>query len=189
MTAPPSPRVLTTLIVSAALHALALAAAHRPVFELARPGAFEPIEIELLGTAAPQASIPQRPLVAAAKARAATGSESAPAEASGSDAGDGAPGAEAMVRARADVAALNNPKPAYPLAARRRGMQGRVLLAAHVRMDGVCAEVHLKQSSGYALLDESALEAVRHWRFLPAQRGGVAIDSWVEVPVNFRLES
>jgi protein TonB len=39
------------------------------------------------------------------------------------------------------------------------------------------------------LLDESALSAVRRWRFVPAQRAGAAIDSWVDVPVSFRLES
>jgi protein TonB len=93
-----------------------------------------------------------------------------------------------IVEARADVAALNNPKPAYPLAARRRGVEGRVLVSAHVHADGSCAEVRLKRSSGHVLLDESALDAVRRWRFLPARRAGAPIDSWVDVPVSFRLD-
>jgi protein TonB len=91
------------------------------------------------------------------------------------------------VEARVDVAALNNPKPPYPLAARRLGLEGRVLLAARVTADGACAEVRLKQSSGHALLDASALESVRRWRFLPARHGDSPVESWVEVPVSFRL--
>jgi protein TonB len=91
------------------------------------------------------------------------------------------------VEARHDVAALNNPKPPYPLAARRHGLEGRVLLTAHVRADGRCAEVRLRASSGHELLDHAALETVRRWRFLPARRGDTAIDSWVEIPISFRL--
>ena len=91
------------------------------------------------------------------------------------------------VEARHDVAAFRNPKPPYPLAARRRGLEGRVLLSAHVRADGRCAEVRLRVSSGHELLDHAALDTVRHWRFLPARHGDTAVDSWVEIPISFRL--
>jgi protein TonB len=56
-----------------------------------------------------------------------------------------------------------------------------------VREDGRCGEVEVRQSSGYDLLDASALQTVKNWRFVPASRGGVAVDSWVEVPIVFRL--
>jgi len=94
-----------------------------------------------------------------------------------------------LVEARYDVAAFYNPKPPYPLAARRRGLEGRVLLAAHVRADGRCAEVRLRASSGHELLDAIALDTVRRWRFLPARRGDAAVDSWVEIPISFKLAS
>lgn len=96
-------------------------------------------------------------------------------------------GENAIVGARYDAAALNNPKPHYPLAARRRGIEGQVLLVALVKADGSCAQVTIKQSSGHGELDTAALETVRRWRFIPARRGDTAVESWVEVPITFRL--
>lgn len=81
-----------------------------------------------------------------------------------------------------------NPKPVYPLLARRSGAQGEVVLRIHVRPDGSVATVELARSSGFALLDESATRTVREsWRFIPARLDGVAIESWVEVPIKFVL--
>ncbi len=95
---------------------------------------------------------------------------------------------ETMVQARYQAEMLNNPKPPYPLAARLRGQQGRLLLAVQVYADGSCGDIRTEQSSGYALLDAAARETVRHWHFLPARRGSVAVDAWVEIPITFRLE-
>ena len=53
---------------------------------------------------------------------------------------------------------------------------------------GSVAAVELARSSGSTLLDEAATRAVRdRWRFIPARRDGVAIESWVEVPIKFVL--
>jgi len=35
-------------------------------------------------------------------------------------------------------------------------------------------------------LDDSALEAVRAWRFEPARRMGAVVDAWVEIPIRFQ---
>jgi protein TonB len=90
---------------------------------------------------------------------------------------------------RFNAAYLNNPPPAYPLAARRRGMEGRVLVRAEVQADGSCNRVELKKTSGHDLLDQAALEAVKKWRFVPARKGGQAVAAWVEVPITFNLEN
>jgi protein TonB len=90
---------------------------------------------------------------------------------------------------RFNAAYLNNPPPAYPLAARRRGMEGRVMVRAEVQQDGRCAQVELKQGSGHELLDRAALEAVGKWRFVPARQGGQAVTAWVEVPITFKLNN
>lgn len=82
---------------------------------------------------------------------------------------------------------LNNPKPAYPAFARRRGIQGTVLLTVKVDISGLPEEVTVKQGSGYAILDRSALRTVKRWRFVPAQRGGVAVRATVDVPIRFQL--
>jgi len=83
---------------------------------------------------------------------------------------------------------LRNPAPRYPVAARRAGEQGTVTLRVLVTRDGQPARVDVEKSSGSAHLDAAALEAVRGWRFVPARRGTDAIESWVLVPVVFRLE-
>ena len=83
---------------------------------------------------------------------------------------------------------LSNPRPAYPPLARRRGEEGQVLLRVLVSTGGRAAQLELQQSSGSALLDEAAQAAVRQWKFVPAQRGGVAVESRVLVPIVFRLE-
>lgn len=91
--------------------------------------------------------------------------------------------------ARFNAAYLNNPPPAYPLAARRRGIEGGVLVRAEVQADGSCSRVELKKTSGSELLDQAALEAVRKWRFVPAKKGSQAVTAWVEVPITFKLEN
>ena len=81
-----------------------------------------------------------------------------------------------------------NPKPVYPLLARRMGAQGVVLLRVRVQQDGSVAVVELVRSSGFALLDEAATRTVRDsWRFIPARLDGVAVESWVEIPIQFVL--
>lgn len=97
------------------------------------------------------------------------------------------PSDEPLVESRYDVATLHNPKPPYPLAARRQGVEGRVVLRAQVLEDGRCTEVHIVRSSGHTPLDESALATVRNWRFVPATRAGAAVSSWVEIPIHFQL--
>jgi protein TonB len=83
---------------------------------------------------------------------------------------------------------LYNPPPDYPRRARRLGQEGEVVIRTRVLPSGESDQLVLKRSSGYALLDEAAMEAVRKWRFLPARRGDEQIVSWVEIPVRFRLE-
>lgn len=79
------------------------------------------------------------------------------------------------------------PNANYPMPLRERGIEGTVLLRVRVDAEGRAADVHLLQASGWRLFDESALQAVRACRFVPARRDGVALASWVEFPVRFAL--
>jgi periplasmic protein TonB len=83
---------------------------------------------------------------------------------------------------------LKNPAPRYPEQARRNGQEGVVMLLARVDEKGIASDVMVKSSSGHPLLDESALKAVKRWKFNPARVGSVAIDSRVEIPVRFELK-
>jgi TonB family protein len=90
-----------------------------------------------------------------------------------------------VIAASREVEYLYNPPPDYPPRARRRGLEGEVLIRARVHPDGECGELVLQQSSGHALLDQAAMEAVRMWRFRPARRGDERVARWVEIPVRF----
>ena len=71
--------------------------------------------------------------------------------------------------------------------ARMRGYEGMVLLAVEVLTDGRAGEVRIKKSSGYALLDQSALNAVRAWRFEPARKMDIPLVMTVDIPIRFSL--
>jgi TonB family protein len=81
---------------------------------------------------------------------------------------------------------LREVKADYTEEARRRGLTGEVVLEIVVRRDGSVGDVKLLQGLGSGL-DDRAIQAVRQWRFAPADRLGVAVDVIVEVGVEFRL--
>lgn len=86
------------------------------------------------------------------------------------------------------AAYLNNPRPAYPMAARRMGWEGRVVLNVEVLAEGSCGEINVFQSSGHEALDNAAMKAVKTWRFVPANRAGRPVAQWVRIPIPFILK-
>jgi periplasmic protein TonB len=86
------------------------------------------------------------------------------------------------------AAYLNNPRPVYPMVARRMGWQGLVMLNVEVLAEGACGRVNVQHSSGHEVLDNAAMNTVRSWRFTPARHAGRASAQWFRVPVIFSLE-
>lgn len=82
---------------------------------------------------------------------------------------------------------LNNPAPYYPASAKRKGIQGKVLLSVLVKTDGTPASVQISHSSGSNDLDQAALDAVRQWKFIPARSKGQFVQASVIVPVEFKI--
>ncbi|GAA5164339.1 TonB family protein [Viridibacterium curvum] len=80
-----------------------------------------------------------------------------------------------------------NPKPDYPMLLREQGVGGTVLLRVWAGIDGQPGDILVVKSSGYRLLDDAALRAVRNWRFLPARRGSERLASWVEFAIRFAV--
>lgn len=70
--------------------------------------------------------------------------------------------------------------------ARRRGIEGDVVLEIVVRRDGSVGQVRVLRSLG-AGLEQRAIDAVRQWRFSPSRRNGEPVDVAVEVAVEFKL--
>jgi len=84
---------------------------------------------------------------------------------------------EAMVIAR--------PNPVYPPLARQARIQGNVVLHAIIDKDGKVSE--LQVISGHPLLVQSALEAVKNWRYRPTQLNGEAVEVDTTITVSFVL--
>lgn len=83
---------------------------------------------------------------------------------------------------------IRNPPPVYPPQALEQGTEGRTVVRAKVSRTGAVLETDIVQSSGSALLDAAAEEAVRRWTFQPAQRFGLTVEMEVGVPVVFSIK-
>lgn len=77
--------------------------------------------------------------------------------------------------------------PRYPAAARRRNIQGAVVVRGIVRRDGTIDNLEVIKDLPAGLGDE-ARRAVSRWRFRPATYRGEPIDVYYTVTVNFRLQ-
>lgn len=61
------------------------------------------------------------------------------------------------------------------------------MLRISITAGGVVSHIEVAETSGYAILDEAASEAVGRWRFAPARRNGEAVAWTARLPVRFRL--
>ncbi len=101
------------------------------------------------------------------------------------DADSNVSGSPATGPARA-FAITQRVNPLYPVASRRAGESGTVVLDIVVGPDGAPSEIKVLNSSGYAALDESAMTAVRKWRFTVSSDTSYAR---VRLPITFKLET
>ena len=84
-------------------------------------------------------------------------------------------------------AVVQRVKPNYPVSARRRNQQGTAIIRAEINRIGLVTFASVQQSSGHAMLDKSALKAVKKWIFQPVLRNGQAMNAIVDAPVTFSL--
>ncbi|CAN5662578.1 hypothetical protein BH09PSE5_BH09PSE5_24430 [soil metagenome] len=99
-----------------------------------------------------------------------------------------APPAEPKTVPATAVRYLEPPAPVYPAVSRRMRESGRVVLRALINKQGVPRTVNVLTSSSYPRLDEAAATAVRAARFQPYSENGVALEVWVQIPIEFNLE-
>jgi protein TonB len=78
--------------------------------------------------------------------------------------------------------------PEYPMEARRRQIEGLVLLRLVVDQAGRVEENSIAIVSSIPALDAAAVGAVRQWRFRPGRNSaGQAVRVVLEVPIRFAL--
>jgi len=82
---------------------------------------------------------------------------------------------------------LKMPKPAYPTAARERGVHGMVALYCVILKDGTVGSLTPALDAD-PLLIEAAAAAVRNWRYQPAALNGQPVETQALVTLSFKLQ-
>lgn len=119
-----------------------------------------------------------------------SGAAGAASAGNGDNASPGQPGSgEGDRPPRYKLGSGSTPYPPYPVVARRNGYQGRVVVRLEVAADGRTTGAEVLQSSGYDVLDQSAVDTLKDWKLEPALAGGRPVPGSVNVPVRFRLSS
>ena len=85
-------------------------------------------------------------------------------------------------------AVISTVVPDYPEAARRRRIEGEVVLRFVVDRQGN-VENSIKVVESIPMLDQAAIGALRKWRFSPGRERGMAVRVLLEVPLRFTLRS
>lgn len=78
--------------------------------------------------------------------------------------------------------------PKYPRMARKRGVEGVALYEVWLDEEGDQVKQVLISSSGATVLDKSALDAIKQWKFSPHTVGGQKMAHRVQIPVRFKLD-
>jgi protein TonB len=80
---------------------------------------------------------------------------------------------------------ITQTRPLYPPLARQARIQGNVVLHAIIDKDGKVAQ--LEVISGHPLLVQSALDAVRQWRYKPTTLNGDPVEVDTTITVTFTM--
>ncbi len=82
---------------------------------------------------------------------------------------------------------IKSPLPRYPLQARRRGIEGVVMVNVLISETGdVLRAKVVNPSPEKKVLEEAALEAVKKWKFSSAIKDGQRVKVWMVVRVEFK---
>lgn len=81
---------------------------------------------------------------------------------------------------------IHAPDPEYSDSARKKKVQGTVVMSVLVGPDGLIHLVRIERGRGYGL-DENAAEAAKHFRFEPAMVDGQPVAVLITIEMNFRL--
>lgn len=142
----------------------------------------------------PPAAAPSPPAATAPAPSASTAppapAAARPAEPSTSTAGTEGVDAGSVDRFRMEILAATRRYKRYPAQAMERGWQGRVEIRLVIGANGMTQSYTVKTSSGFTLLDETAMDMVKKGRPLvpvpPALRGR---EFTIDVPVIFDLKA
>ena len=89
--------------------------------------------------------------------------------------------------AKYKIGTIQNPHPEYPLIARKKGWQGKLLLNVLVGKNGEVIDINIVKTSGFEILDKISVKTIKDWKFIPARIGKKNIEDNLNIPVSFKL--
>ncbi len=79
----------------------------------------------------------------------------------------------------------------YPVIGRKAGIEGKVILQVLIDAKGDVKDVRVLEGDlsgdGRAGFEESAMEAIKSVRWVPAKLDGRPVSVWIALPVQFKL--
>ena len=80
-------------------------------------------------------------------------------------------------------------QPPYPPQLLRTGVEGKAVIKVLIGTDGRVKQVAIVSADDPLFADASERQALRRWRFKPATRDGVPVESWKQMTVRFEIRS
>lgn len=82
---------------------------------------------------------------------------------------------------------LQRSAPEYPAVARNKGIAGTVMIKILISASGSVEDARVENASPPGVFEDSALRAVRSWRFEPAIQKGKAVTAWLSQKIRYEL--
>jgi protein TonB len=96
--------------------------------------------------------------------------------------------ADNVVNAPSVLTLTRSVQPTYPESALKRGTEGWVDIAFTVRTDGTVGNIDVTGAEPAGIFEQSAVAAVRRWRYEPIRRGGRVIEQRARLRLRFTIE-
>lgn len=94
----------------------------------------------------------------------------------------------AMLPATIDPSAVARFQPDYPSELVRAELEGSATVRVLIGIDGRVKAVELVSATHPGFFDATKRQALRHWKFRPATKDGIATESWRTMTVRFTLK-
>ncbi|GAO40022.1 putative TonB-like protein [Sphingomonas changbaiensis NBRC 104936] len=99
------------------------------------------------------------------------------------------PSKPVVVEATPDSRFAGEFQPPYPSQLLRTGIEGKAVVKVLIGTDGRVKQVVIVSADDPLFADASERQALRRWRFRPATRDGVPIESWKQMTVRFEIRA
>jgi protein TonB len=80
-------------------------------------------------------------------------------------------------------------QPPYPPQLLRTGVEGKAVIKVLIGTDGRVKQVAIVSADDPLFADASERQALRRWRFKPATRDGVPVETWKQMTVRFEIRA